>query len=240
LGLALSAIRAVHRDAGLSDPAANPEVRTIWEGIRRTHGRAQRRAVPLASDGIRSIVATLPAGLRALRNRALVLLGFGGAFRRSEPVALDLDDLTFDPAWGVVVRVRRSKTDQLGEGADVAIPFGSHPEVCPVRAIDTWIRAAGVREGAVLRAVDRHGNVGERLDGRDVARTLKEMASRAGIPAERVSGHSLRAGLATSAAMAGRSDRAIMTQGRWKSRTMVDRYVRTADAWRDNAAAGLL
>jgi site-specific recombinase XerC len=240
LGLALSAIRAVHRDAGLADPAANPEVRTIWEGIRRTHGRAQRRAAPLASDGIRSIVATMPADLRALRNRALVLLGFGGAFRRSELVTLDVDDLTFDPARGVVVRVRRSKTDQLGEGADVAIPYGSHPEVCPVRALDAWIRAAGIRDGAVLRAVDRHGNVGDRLDGRDVARNLKEMASRAGIPAERVSGHSLRAGLATSAAMAGRSDRAIMTQGRWKSRTMVDRYVRTADAWRDNAAAGLL
>ena len=240
LGLALSAIRAAHRDAGYADPAANPEVRTIWEGIRRTHGTAQRCAAPLTAEGVRSIVANLPSNLRAIRNRALVLLGFGGAFRRSELVALDVGDLTFDPARGVVVRVRRSKTDQTGEGADVAIPFGLQSATCPVRALKAWFEAAALREGPVFRSVSRHGHVGDRLDGRDVARTLKETAARAAINPTRVSGHSLRAGLATTAALAGRSDRAIMAQGRWKSRTMVDRYVRTADAWRDNAAAGLL
>ncbi len=240
LGLALSAIRATHHDAGFADPAANPQVRMIWEGIRRTHGTAQRCAAPLTADGIRSIVANLPSNLRAMRNRALVLLGFGGAFRRSELVALDVGDLTFDPARGVVVHVRRSKTDQTGEGADVAIPFGSQPTVCPVRALEAWLSAAGLHAGPVFRSVSRHGHVGDRLDGRDVARTLKETAARAAINPTKVSGHSLRAGLATTAALAGRSDRAIMAQGRWKSRTMVDRYVRTADAWRDNAAAGLL
>ena len=101
-------------------------------------------------------------------------------------------------------------------------------------------RRLGRRGGALLRSVDRHGRVGGRLDGRDVARLLKELAARAGLASVLVSGHSLRAGLATTAALAGRSDRAIMLQGRWKSRTMVDRYVRTADAWRENAAAGLL
>lgn len=153
---------------------------------------------------------------------------------------LDVGDLTFDPARGLLVRVRRSKTDQFGEGADVALPFGSQPSLCPVRAFEAWRALSGIREGALLRAVDRHGRVGGRLDGRDVARSLKELAARAGIAPALVSGHSLRAGLATTAALAGRSDRAIMAQGRWKSRTMVDRYVRTADAWRDNAAAGLL
>jgi site-specific recombinase XerC len=241
LGLALSAIRSAHFDAGLADPAANPAVRTVWEGIRRTHGAAQRCAVPLTGDAVRSIVAALSKeGKRSVRDRALVLVGFGGAFRRSELVALDVGDLTFDAARGVVVWVRRSKTDQIGEGADVAIPFGSQPEVCPVRALEAWRAASCVEEGALFRAVDRHGRVGGRLDGRDVARTLKELAARAGLAPARVSGHSLRAGLATTAALAGRSDRAIMAQGRWKSRTMVDRYVRTADAWRDNAAAGLL
>jgi len=241
LGLALSAIRAAHFDAGLADPAANPEVRTVWEGIRRTHGAAQRCAVPLTGDAIRAIVAALPPeALKAVRDRALLLLGFGGAFRRSELVALDVADLTIDLSRGIVVRVRRSKTDQLGEGAEVAIPYGSQPQVCPVRALEAWRAASGVSEGALFRSVDRHGRVGDRLDGRDVARTLKEVAARAGLAPALVSGHSLRAGLATSAALAGRSDRAIMAQGRWKSRTMVDRYVRTADAWRDNAAAGLL
>jgi site-specific recombinase XerC len=241
LALGLSAIRAAHFDAGLADPAANPEVRTVWEGIRRTHGAAQRCAAPLTGDAVRAVVAALPLGtLRSARDRALVLVGFGGAFRRSELVALNVEDLAFDPARGVVVRVRRSKTDQTAEGADVAIPFGSQPEVCAVRALEAWRVASGVEEGALFRAVDRHGRVGGRLDGRDVARTLKELAARAGLAPALVSGHSLRAGLATTAALAGRSDRAIMAQGRWKSRTMVDRYVRTADAWRDNASAGLL
>lgn len=241
LGLGLSAIRAAHFDAKVADPSANPEVSTVWEGIRRTHGTAPRRAAPLTADAIRSIVSTLAVDrMRDVRDRALVLLGFSGALRRSELVGLDVEDLTHDPARGIVLRVRRSKTDQVGAGADVAIPFGAQPALCPVRALEAWRAISGVREGALLRSVDRHGRVGGRLDGRDVARSLKELAARAGLAPALVSGHSLRAGLATTAALSGRSDRAIMAQGRWKSRTMVDRYVRSADAWRDNAAAGLL
>jgi integrase len=241
LGLALSAIRAAHRDAGHPDPAAVPEVRSIWEGIRRTHGTAQRRATPLTAASIRAVVASLPSGTpRGARDRALILLGFAGAFRRSELVALDLPDLTFDPVRGVIVTVRRSKTDQLSAGAIVAVPFASHTDLCAARALRAWIETARLTEGPVFRSVDRHHNIGARLDGRDVARIVKSSAARAGIEASCVSGHSLRAGLATTAALAGKSDRAIMAQGRWRSRTMLDRYVRTADAWRDNAADGLL
>lgn len=241
LGLALSAIRATHRDAGLADPAAVPEVRTVWEGIRRTHGTAQRRATPLTATAIRAVVASFPSdALRFVRDRAMILLGFAGAFRRSELVALDVTDVAFDPVRGVVVTVRRSKTDQAGAGADVAIPFASLVEVCAVRTLRRWIDATQLTTGPLFRSVDRHGNVGQRLDGRDVARIVKGAAARAGIEASLVSGHSLRAGLATTAACAGKSDRTIMAQGRWRSRTMLDRYVRTADAWRDNAADGLL
>lgn len=241
ISLALSAIRAVHRDAGHADPAAVPEVYTVWEGIRRTHGTAQRRATPLTVETLRTILASFPSdSQRVVRDRALLLLGFAGAFRRSELVALDVSDLTFDPARGVLVRVRRSKTDQAAEGADVAIPFASHADVCAVRTVRRWIETARITEGPLFRAVDRHGNLGQRLDGRDVARIVKQTAARAGVEASLMSGHSLRAGLATSAALAGKSDRTIMQQGRWRSRTMVDRYVRTADAWRDNAASGLL
>lgn len=104
-----------------------------------------------------------------MRDRALMLLGFHGAFRRSELVALDVEDLAMDPARGIIVRVRKSKTDQLGAGADVAIPFNAQPALCPVRALETWRAVSGVRAGALFRAVDRHGRVGSRLDGRDVA-----------------------------------------------------------------------
>ncbi len=241
LSLALSAIRAAHRDANLPDPADAAEVRTIWAGIRRTHGTAQRRAAPLTAEAIRAISSQLRSGpLRATRDRAMILFGFAGAFRRSELVALDVADVTFKPGRGLVIRVKRSKTDQTGAGAEVAIPFGSDAIQCPVRALQAWLAAGKVTEGPVFRSVDRYSNVGGRLDGRDVARIVKAAAERAGIDATLVSGHSLRSGLATSAALAGKSDRAIMAQGRWRSRAMMDRYVRSEDQWRDNAASGLL
>lgn len=241
LSAALSAIRAAHLDASLSDPSTQPEFRAVWAGIRRTHGAPQRRVTPLTADLVRSVVRAIPSqSLHDLRSRALVLLGFTGAFRRSELVALDVEDLTPSPTRGLTVRLRRSKTDQVGAGADVQVPIALAQDLCPVRAIEAWCAAAGVREGPLLRSVDRHGRVGGRLDGRDVARLLKLIAARAGVDPSLVSGNSLRAGMATSAALSGRSDRAIMAQGRWASRMMVDRYVRPADGWGDGAATGLL
>ncbi len=241
LAIALSAIRAVHRDVGLADPAAVPEVRTVWEGIRRTHGTAQRRARPLTAPDVQEVHAAIADDtLHGRRNRAMLLLGFAAALRRSELVALDVADLTFLRSRGVVVTVRRSKTDQTGAGAEVAVPYGATTDTCPVGALRAWLDTAGLSSGPVFRSVDRHGNIGGRLDGRDVARIVKHAAACAGLDATHVSGHSLRAGLATTAALAGKSDRAIMAQGRWRSRTMMDRYVRTADQWRDNAADGLL
>lgn len=241
LALGLSAIRAAHLDASLADPSAQPEVRAVWAGIRRTHGAPQRQATPLTADLVRAAVRAIPSqSLHDLRSRALVLLGFTGAFRRSELVSLDVEDLTPDPTCGLTVRLRRSKTDQVGAGADVQVPFGVAQDLCPVRAIEAWCAASGVREGPLLRSVDRHGRVGGRLDGRDVARLLKSIAARAGVDPALVSGNSLRAGMATSAALAGRTDRAIMAQGRWASRVMVDRYVRPASGWGDGSATGLL
>lgn len=241
LGLALSAIRAAHLDASLADPSLQPEVRSVWAGIRRTHGAPQRRVTPLTADLVRDAVRAIPSqSLHDLRSRALVLLGFTGAFRRSELVSLDVEDLTLDPTRGLTVRLRRSKTDQGGVGADVQVPFGIAPDLCPVRAIEAWCAASGVREGPLLRSVDRHGHIGGRLDGRDVARLLKSIAAQVGVDPALVSGNSLRAGMATSAALSGRTDRAIMAQGRWASRAMVDRYVRPANGWGDGSATGLL
>ena len=239
IGLALSAIGAVHKTAGHVSPTVHPAVTATWEGIRRTLGTAQRRAAPAAVDELRAMLEALPAvGLGAVRDRALLLVGFAGAFRRSELEALDVADLSFR-SEGLVVNVRRSKTDQLGEGAEVAIAEGAHAATCPVRAVRAWLELAGVAEGAVFRSVDRHGHVGERLDGAEVSRIVKRAAKRAGLDASRFSGHSLRAGLATTAAKLGRADRSIMRQGRWASRAMVDRYVRDASLFTDNASAGI-
>ena len=239
IALALSAIGAVHKTAGHASPTAHPGVTSTWEGIRRTLGTAQRRAAPAAVDELRAMLEALPsAGLGAVRDRALLLVGFAGAFRRSELEALDVADLSFR-AEGLVVTVRRSKTDQLGEGAEVAIAEGAHAATCPVRALRAWLELAAVAEGAVFRSVDRHGHVGGRLDGAEVSRVVKRSAKRAGLDASRFSGHSLRAGLATTAAKLGRADRSIMRQGRWASRAMVDRYVRDASLFTDNASAGI-
>jgi integrase len=245
IALALSAIGAVHKTRGLVSPTVHPAVTATWEGIRRTLGTAQRRAAPAAVDELRAMLEALPcAGLGAVRDRALLLVGFAGAFRRSELEALDVADLSFR-AEGLVVSVRRSKTDQLGEGAEVAISAGEHAATCPVRALRAWLELAAVAEGAtvaegaVFRSVDRHGHVGERLDGAEVSRIVKRAAKRAGLDSSRFSGHSLRAGLATTAAKLGRADRSIMRQGRWASRAMVDRYVRDASLFTDNASAGI-
>jgi integrase len=239
LDLYLAAISEAHRCAHHASPRESAEVRAVRAGIRRTHGTAQRRAAPATAEVVRAMVTDIGADLGAQRDRALVLAGFAGAFRRSELVALDVADLTFT-ARGVEVVIRRSKTDQEGAGRTVAIPFGASAETCPVRALRAWLDASGITSGPIFRSVDRHGRIGASLSDRAVASIVKEAAQRSGLDAAAFSGHSLRAGLATSAAHAGRSDRAIMAQTGHRSRAMVDRYVRAADAWRDNAAAGLL
>ena len=238
IALSLTAIGSAHRAAGLGSPASHPAVAATWQGIRRTLGTAQRRAAPAAVDELRAMVGALE-GQRAgaVRDRALLLVGFAGAFRRSELVALDVSDVSFR-AEGVVLTVRRSKTDQEGAGADVAIAGGDHEATCPVRALRSWLELRG-EGGALFVSVDRYGRHGERLDGGDVSRIVKRTAQRAGLDAARYSGHSLRAGLATAAARQGRGDRSIMRQGRWASRTMVDRYVRDASLFNDNASAGI-
>lgn len=240
LGQYLAAITEAHRAAG-HDAAAlrsSAEVRAVMAGVRRVHGSKQRQARPATIEVIRAMVEPLGSSLLEVRDRAFLLLGFGAALRRSELASLDVEDLVFSPR-GVEVRIARSKTDQEGRGDVVAVPFGMAPETCAVRAVKAWLSASGVASGPLFRTL-RAGGRGGRIDGRDVSRVIKRAAERAGLDPSGFSGHSLRAGLATSAALAGRSDRSIMGQTRHRSRAMVDRYVRTADRWRDNAAAGLL
>ena len=145
-----------------------------------------------------------------MRDRALLLVGFAGAFRRSELVSLDVADVMF-ASDGLVVQLRRSKTDQEGEGRKVGLPFGSNPLTCPVRSLRAWLGVAAIARGPIFRAVDRHGNVADAwLTDQSVALVVKRCAKAAGLDWERYAGHSLRSGLATAAAMADVSERAIM------------------------------
>lgn len=234
---ALAAVTGAFLVAGLDSPRSNPVVKETWKGIRRTLGTAQRQARPLLPADLRELVRALPAGAAGLRDRALLLVGFAGAFRRSELVALDVGDVQFTDD-GLVVDVRRSKTDQEGHGRKVGLPYGSDPATCPVRALRAWLDAASITTGPVFVSV-RYGKLGARLDGRDVARIVQRASTRAGRDGAGLSGHSLRAGLATAAAAAGKSVLAIQSQTGHRSVAMVSRYVRNATLFTDNAAVGI-
>lgn len=210
---------------------------SVWAGIRRTHGTAQRGKAPVLTGDIRRMVDALPDTLLGKRDRAMLLLGFAGAFRRSELVAVDVADTEFTRD-GLVIALRRSKTDQDGEGRKVGIPYGSNPSTCPVRALQAWLVAAGITEGPLFRSVNRHGKTQTgRLSDKTVALVVKRSAEAAGLDHARLSGHSLRAGLATSAASNGASERSIMAQTGHKSLSMVRRYIREGNLWTENAAS---
>jgi site-specific recombinase XerD len=233
----ISAISQAHQAAGHETPTRTAPIHALMAGIRRTFGTAQEGKAPVLTEDIRRMMATLPANLLGARDRALLLTGFAGAFRRSELVSLDVADvnLTRD---GAVITLRRSKTDQEGQGRKIGIPYGSRPETCPVRAIQAWLEASGISEGALFRSVDRHGKLqAGRLSDKAVALVVKRAAEAAGLDPAKYAGHSLRAGLATSAAAAGASERAIMAQTGHRSVNMVRRYIRDGSLFRENAAA---
>lgn len=240
----LSAISQAHQLAGHESPTSSAAVRLVWAGIRRTHGTAQEGKAPALIEDLRAMVAAMvprrgqPWRLLELRDRALLLLGFAGAFRRSELVGLDVADLEFSRG-GVIVNLRRSKTDQEGQGRRIGIPRGRDVETCPMHGLQAYLRRAGVDSGPLFRGLNRHGQLlPGRLSDKAVTLVVKRRAAAIGLDPERFAGHSLRAGLATSAAAAGATERAIMNQTGHKSVTMVRRYIREGDLFgRDNAAA---
>jgi site-specific recombinase XerD len=225
----LNAIAEAHKATGLESPTAAGIVRNTLKGIRRTLGTAARPKSPTLTDDIRAMVDVADLGLIGTRDRALILLGFSGAFRRSELVGLDIADCAFGKD-GITVTSRRSKTDQDGAGRKIGIPYGSNPETCPVRTIQAWIEMGALLGGPLFRSINRHGQVqAGRLSGIDVARVLKKLAERAGLDPAKYAGHSLRAGHATSAAIAGASERSIMKQTGHRSVQMVRRYIRDSE-----------
>jgi site-specific recombinase XerD len=235
----LSAIAEAHKAMGLDPPTHTPMVANTMKGIRRTKGTAPVQKAPALTDDIRAMIDASDAGMIGARDRALILLGFAGAFRRSELVGLDTEDCAFGKD-GLTVTLRRSKTDQDGAGRKIGIPYGSNPETCPVRTIQTWIEVAAISAGPLFRAINRHGHVQPgRLSGIDVARVVKKLAYRAGLDAAKYAGHSLRAGHATSAAIAGASERSIMNQTGHRSVQMVRRYIRDGSLFRENSAGKL-
>jgi integrase len=234
----LAAISRAHEARGYPNPTRAELTRATMAGIRRIHGRRQQEAKPLLRDDLFLVLDTIGEGRRDHRDRALLLMGFAAALRRSELVGLNVDDVE-RVRQGVVLHLRRSKTDQEGKGQKVAVPIG-RTRWCPVSAIELWLSGLG-NSGPIFRQVNRGGGIGEsRLSGEAVSLVVKARVAGAGLSPNGYSGHSLRAGLATSAAQAGVPIWKIRNQTRHASDSMLGRYIRDGQLFIDNAAATLL
>lgn len=234
----ISSISVVHQLAGVASPTSDAAVQAVWKGIRRAKGTATTKKKAARTKVISALVAPLGTSLGDVRDRALLLIGFAGALRRSELVALDVEDISEDDE-GLLLVLHRSKADQEAEGAIRGVPYGSRPATCPVRAWRAWREASGITEGAAFRSVNRHGRLGTtRLSDRAVANMIKRRAQHAGVTGD-FAGHSLRAGFATEAYAQGTPELAIMRHGRWRSASVMRGYVEEGGVWNDNAAQRL-
>ena len=235
----LAAVRFFHRGAGHDNPTDNAGVAAILKGIRRTVGVAPRQKAPATADVIHQMLAHVPKDtLQGKRDRALLLLGFAGAFRRSELVGIKVEDLAFNEQ-GVDVFLARSKTDQEGKGQSVAILNGK--ALLPVQRLQEWLDAAGITEGPIFRQMSRGGHVqADALTPQSVALIVKRHAAAAGLDVAKLSGHSLRAGFITSAADNRASISRIMEVSRHRDPRSVETYVRRADRFKDHAGDGFL
>jgi integrase len=222
----LVAIGQAHAVRGLPSPARSDLVRRTMKGVRRTYGVPQRRVAAITTDDLLCMTSVLGDSPVELRDRALLLLGFAGAFRRSELVAINCESIRRS-VHGVVIAVAKSKSDQEGLGRGVAIPCGR--TTCPVEALEVWLSTSGITEGAVFRSMLKGGRVGQRRLSPDaVARIVKHRAEAAGLDPTNYSGHSLRAGFVTSAVAAGVPTWKIKLQTGHATDVMVSRYIRQA------------
>ena len=234
----IASIAQAHALAGHESPTRHPMVQVVMQGIRRAHGVAQKGKAPVSVADLRVMVASQQGhGLRGLRNRAVILLGFAAALRRSEIVALDTEHLAWTDA-GLVLTIARSKTDQEGAGAMVGVPYGSTLETCPVRTLRQWLDQAGIASGAVFRTVDRHGKVvNNRMAARTVAAVVKEAVAATGKGPAAFGAHTLRSGLCTAAAERGVSERSIAAVTRHKSMAVLRRYIKVGNLFHDHPSA---
>lgn len=255
----LAAIREAHRYAGHELDTSSTAFRDTWRGLRRGHGMPAEKKAPVLTAELRKVMAAIPADtLAGLRDRALLLVGFAAALRRSELAGLEVSPRegaahVEETGDGLIVRLGKSKTDQTGEGAAIAVPYGSNPDTCPVRAFKRWLLAAGLTSGPAFRSITRHGTMGGKaITDKAVALIVKRAVEAAALadglsPAEasaraaKVAGHSLRSGLATSAAANDAPGHAIQRQLRHRKFDTTAGYIREGQMFKQNAAgmAGL-
>jgi integrase len=233
-----AAIRYAHQLARMPTPTDSTEVRLVLKGIRRD----PTRLPPVAREAmtaplVRRLLATCQDDMKGRRDRALLAIGFAGALRRSELVALQVADV----AWvedGIRLRIRRSKTDQEGQGQEIAIPHGSL--IRPVKLLREWLEAAEISDGHIFRQVNKGGRVGDALDPHSVGMILKRRCRLAELDPAIFGSHSLRSGFLTSGAMSGSSVFKLLEVSRHKSIETLRAYVKRADLFDDHAGAAFL
>lgn len=249
----LAALRFAHQLADVPSPTQSARVLAVWEGIRRTHGAPPEQSAPLAPPELLQVVDACPTtkhwrtqgrkaetSLAGARDRALLLVGFVAALRRSELVGIEVADLAEHPN-GLVLTIPRSKVNQTGEKAElVAVPRAARAAYCPVAAVRQWLELAGIAEGAVFRKVTKGNRAATTALHPESANSLvQEAVRRAGIDPAPFSAHSLRAGFVTYTHRRGASDRAIAHQTRHRSLATLGQYIRIDETWEDNAATQL-
>lgn len=237
----LSAIRLVHLGAGHASAHNTLQVTEVMRGIRRDWGRPAAKKAPAIDEEVKRMADSVePGTAKGLRDRALLLFGFAGAFRRSELVALNTWDLE-ERDEGLKVTITHSKTDQEGQGQRIAIPRQPGSAYCPVQALEDWLTVAEIERGALFRRMYRSDKVGAgRLSAQSVALVIKDYAHKAGLDSSRYSGHSLRSGFLTSAAKNRASIFKMADQSRHRSLDVLRKYVKDEDLFRDNAGSQLL
>lgn len=232
---ALVSISQRHVMGGYASPRTAAPVREVLKGIRRTLGIAPIQKQAVLQNDLVLMTTSQPDSLLGTRDRALILLGFFAALRRSELVALDVSDVDFVHE-GLVVHLRRSKTDQEGAGRKIAVPYQTSAKLCPVRSVRTWLDDARITEGPIFRSLRGRSVTQNRLDPGDVARRIKSCVASAGYDPKAFAGHSLRAGFVTCAAIDGAPERSIAATTGHKNLEMLRRYFRDVELFRDPAA----
>jgi integrase len=236
----LAAIQHMHREAGHHLDLTVAGFQSVWSGIRRIHGRPPVKKKALLTPALRHAFEALPDALTGTRDRALLLVGFAGALRRTELAAAEVTPegaavWIEETSEGLTVRINHSKGDQEGEGQTVAIPFGVNPATCPVRAWRAWLTAAGITTGRAFRSINRHGQIGDSLSDKAVALIVKSTV----VAGELANGVSEAEAVATSAAMNDVNSALIQRQLRHARFDTTSGYIQAADIYRKNAAAGV-
>ena len=235
----LVSIGVIHKLKGHYLDIKHPAIIENIMGIKRRKGSVQKGKKPILISYLKRLINAIDEEdreeIKKLRDRSIILIGFSGGFRRNEIVSLDWDDLDFVPE-GLKINIKRSKTDQFGEGFTKALPYFESSQYCPVLSLKNWIEISKITSGPLFRRFIKGSKLSEnRLTDQTVALLIKEYLNLAGIDSKNYSGHSLRSGFATSAAESGVEERSIMVMTGHKSTEMVRRYIKDANLFKNNA-----